>query len=426
MSDTATTPSIRTLRVSLLVIAIILAMTAAGGATTASAGAPNGSIDPAIEQCLLDMHNAERVSRGIAPLSADASLVQYARDWSFEMEATGFRHSDLSFPGSWRGRGENISWSQGYGAGCSNHHEGFMNSTGHRANILRASYDRIGIGIVHDPQQGSIVWVTVVFGDSDGAVGPSPTPGDPTPIPAFPPSPCTGGACDGFAAIDGDGRWRVFDVVGDEEPEDFFYGNPGDIAFMGDWNGNGTATPGLYRQNDGYIYLRNSNTQGKADYEFFFGNPGDFPLVGDWNGDGKDTVSIWRQSEGKVYVMNVLGTNGGSLGAADFSFAFGNPGDKAFTGDFDGDGRDSIGLYRSSTGFVYFRNPLSTGVASSSFFYGDPGDQILAGDWDGDGDDTVAVYRPSNRKFYVNLNNAAGTADWSAYLGAYASVVSGS
>ena len=93
MSDSARTPSVPTLRVLLLVGSIIAAMIVAGGATAASAGAPNGSIDPAIEQCLLDMHNAERVSRGIAPLSADESLVEYARDWSFEMEATGFRHS---------------------------------------------------------------------------------------------------------------------------------------------------------------------------------------------------------------------------------------------------------------------------------------------------------------------------------------------
>ena len=45
----------------------------------------------------------------------------------------------------------------------------------------------------------------------------------------------------------------------------FFYGNPGDYPFMGDWDGDGVETPGLYRRSDGYVYLRNSNSQGIAD-----------------------------------------------------------------------------------------------------------------------------------------------------------------
>jgi hypothetical protein len=173
------------------------------------------------------------------------------------------------------------------------------------------------------------------------------------------------------------------------------------------------------------VYLRNSNTQGVADYEFFFGDPGDFPVVGDWDGDGLDTVSIYRQSEGRVYVMNRLGTDGGGLGEADFDFLFGNPGDAPFVGDFDGDGMDSVGLYRRSTGFVYFRNGLSSGVAEFEFFYGDPGDVIVAGDWDGDGDDTVAVYRPGDGRFYVNLENAPGAADHTMTVGSYSQAAAG-
>ncbi|MGB5532432.1 MAG: hypothetical protein WBN71_04950, partial [Acidimicrobiia bacterium] len=82
----------------------------------------------------------------------------------------------------------------------------------------------------------------------------------------------------------------------------FYYGNPGDYPMMGDWDCNGIATPGLYRQSDGYVYLRNSNTQGIADIRFYFGNPGDVPIAGDFNGDGCDTVSIYRQTEGQVYI----------------------------------------------------------------------------------------------------------------------------
>ncbi|GMQ85591.1 MAG: hypothetical protein BMS9Abin07_1158 [Acidimicrobiia bacterium] len=232
--------------------------------------------------------------------------------------------------------------------------------------------------------------------------------------------PCPSGTCDSAGLIDGGGKWWLWSALSaDATINKFYFGNPGDIAFMGDWDGDGVATPGLYRQSDGFVYLRNSNTQGIADITFFFGNPGDYPLVGDFNGNGRDTVSIYRPSEARVYVINELGTDGGGLGAADYSFVFGNPGDSPFVGDFNGDGRDSVGLHRASTGFVYFRNTLTQGNAHLSFFYGNPGDVILAGDWDGDGDDTVAVYRPSTGKIYVNLENSSGVADYTLNVGSF-------
>ena len=204
---------------------------------------------------------------------------------------------------------------------------------------------------------------------------------------------------------------------------DFYYGVPGDIAFSGDWNCNGTRTPGLYRQSDGFVYLRNSNTQGIADITFYFGNPGDVPIAGDFNGDGCDTVSLYRATEGRVYVINRLGEDGGGLGAAEIDYYFGDPGDKPFAGDFNGDGIDTIGLHREYTGLVYFSNYHAQGTADSSFIYGDPNDQILAGDWNGDGVDTVAVFRPSVGIFYVKLSNAQGVADHEYSIGPYAQVV---
>jgi hypothetical protein len=193
---------------------------------------------------------------------------------------------------------------------------------------------------------------------------------------------------------------------------DFWFGNPGDVPFMGDWNCDGVDTPGLYRQSDGFVYLRNSNTSGAADVSFFYGNPGDVPLAGDWDGDGCDTVSLYRLSEGRMYIRNELGT-----GVADYSYFFGNPGDVPFVGDFDGDGVDTVGLHRESTGLVYFRNSHTSGVADAQFVYGDPGDVIMAGDWNGNGIDTVAVYRPSNGMLYLNDTNAPGNAAYSMPVG---------
>lgn len=194
----------------------------------------------------------------------------------------------------------------------------------------------------------------------------------------------------------------------------FFFGNPGDVPVIGDWDCDGDDTPGLYRQSDGFVYLRNSNTQGIADIRFFFGNPADIPLAGDFNGDGCDTISIYRPSEGKVFIINELGKNNAGLGAAEFDYFFGNPGDKPFVGDFDNDGVDTIGLHRESTGLVYFRNTHTQGIADEQFIYGDPGDKIIAGDWaqkEASGSDTVGIFRPSEGKVYLRFTNTQGIAD---------------
>ncbi len=239
-----------------------------------------------------------------------------------------------------------------------------------------------------------------------------------------PDDPCpTTEECSGIFTVSESGVWSLKPALSEPSIADFYYGVPGDVAFSGDWNCDGTRTPGLYRQSDGFVYLRNSNTQGIADITFYFGNPGDIPIAGDFDGDGCDTVSLYRASEGRVYLINRLGEDGGGLGAADFDYYFGDPGDKPFAGDFNGNGVDTIGLHREYTGLVYFRNYHAQGAADSSFIYGDPDDQILAGDWNGDGVDTVAVYRPSVGILYVKLSNGQGVADHEYSIGPYSQVV---
>jgi Tol biopolymer transport system component len=192
----------------------------------------------------------------------------------------------------------------------------------------------------------------------------------------------------------------------------FYFGNPGDFPFVGDWDCDGDDTPGMHRPSDGFIYLRTSNTQGVADVSFYFGNPSDVPLAGDFNGDGCDTVSIYRPSEARFYIINELGNDDGGLGAADYSFLFGNVGDNPVVGDWDGDGVDEIGLHRESTGFFYYRNTLTTGIADGHFYFGNPSDRLVSGDWGGvEGQDTPAIFRPSNTAFYFRDTLTQGIAD---------------
>jgi SpoIID/LytB domain protein len=211
------------------------------------------------------------------------------------------------------------------------------------------------------------------------------------------------------------GLWRFYNSAG--TLGQFYFGNPGDYGFMGDWNCDGIDTPGLYRQSDGYAYLRNSNTEGVADISFFFGNPGDLPLAGDFDGDGCDTLSIYRPAEGRFYVINHLGSGDKGLGFAEFSYYFGNPGDAPFMGDWDGDGIDTPGLRRHSNGFVYLRHSNTEGFADIDYFYGDPGDIVFTGDWDNNGSDTLGLYRPSNGTVYLRNTNSTGIADFAYQMG---------
>jgi len=231
---------------------------------------------------------------------------------------------------------------------------------------------------------------------------------------------CLGSSCDTIGYVNYQGIWSLADRPRTKpELNEFYFGNPGDAPFSGDWDCDGDDTPGLYRRSDGFVYLRASNTQGIADYEFYFGNPGDVPIVGDFNGDGCDTVSIFRPAEHRMYIINELGEDGAGLGAADFSFAFGDIGDVPFVGDFDGDGADEIALHRPSTGRIYLKSDLSSGTADVSFVYGLPGDVPVAGDWNGDGVDTVAVFRPDEGNWYIKLTNGPGVADHIVHLHAH-------
>ena len=106
---------------------------------------------------------------------------------------------------------------------------------------------------------------------------------------------------------------------------------------VGDWNGDGTDTIGVFRS--GVFYLRNTNTTGVGDVTAGFGNPTDRPVVGDWNGDGTDTIGVSRGAT--FYLRNTNTTGTGELSAS-----FGDPSDWPIVGDWNGDHIDTIGIVR--------------------------------------------------------------------------------
>jgi hypothetical protein len=184
------------------------------------------------------------------------------------------------------------------------------------------------------------------------------------------------------------------------------YGLPGDYPVVGDWDGNRTATIGIYR--NGTFYLRNSNTKGVAEIKFAFGSPGDQPIAGDWNGDGMDTIGVYNN--GTFYLRN-----SNSAGPPDMVFSLGMAGDVAIAGDWTGKGYDTVGVFRPGNGALFLKNFNTTGVADIQINYGLPGDRPITGDWDGNGTDTIGVYRAG--KFLLRNSNTIGVAEISFLLG---------
>ncbi|MGI9648496.1 MAG: hypothetical protein ACR2OI_08260, partial [Acidimicrobiia bacterium] len=100
------------------------------------------------------------------------------------------------------------------------------------------------------------------------------------------------------------GTWHL--RARDGSTTTFYYGIPGDVPLMGDWDCDGIDTVGMYRPTNGFAYLRNSNDFGVGEIEFFVGIPGDKPLAGDWDGDGCDSLGLFRG--GQVLLANSLAT----------------------------------------------------------------------------------------------------------------------
>lgn len=112
----------------------------------------------AYEQEVVRLVNAERASYGLPALSIRADLCQYARVKSQDMHDSGyFSHTSpnygspfdmmKSFGITYSHAGENIAMGYSTPEAVVS---AWMNSEGHRANILSASYTELGVGYVAD------------------------------------------------------------------------------------------------------------------------------------------------------------------------------------------------------------------------------------------------------------------------------------
>ncbi len=94
------------------------------------------------------------------------------------MPGGGFHHSNISAllnDGRLSWVGENIAWARGAGVASSTMHSMWMQSQGHRNNMLSPTYDVVGIGVYCAPD--GTLWATQSFGRlaSTGPGAPAPS-----------------------------------------------------------------------------------------------------------------------------------------------------------------------------------------------------------------------------------------------------------
>jgi uncharacterized protein YkwD len=141
-------------------------------------GSPGGPAPrtTTIAREIFTMVNQERAARGLPAFAWDPQLANLAADWSANMAASGnFNHRDLSgtirqpgWAGVYWGLGENIV--TGGGLTSNSSHAAWMNSPGHRQNVLQPGFDSIGIGVFCDAN--GRLWATQNFGRHAGTNAP--------------------------------------------------------------------------------------------------------------------------------------------------------------------------------------------------------------------------------------------------------------
>ncbi|MBZ9606334.1 LysM peptidoglycan-binding domain-containing protein [Clostridium estertheticum] len=132
---------------------------------------PNLAEDKKLEKEVVTLVNQERAKQGLAPLKDNWELSRVARYKSGDMgDKNYFSHTSPTYGSpfdmmknfgiKYTSAGENIAMGQQTAASVM---KSWMNSPGHKANILSKNFTEIGVGVAKD-KSGTIYWTQQFIG----------------------------------------------------------------------------------------------------------------------------------------------------------------------------------------------------------------------------------------------------------------------
>ncbi len=175
---------------------------------------------------------------------------------------------------------------------------------------------------------------------------------------------------------------------------------------------------GVFRPTSTFIVTQSITTVVGQNATFTGGLAGQKGVSGDWNGDGIDTIGSFTNGTWKIRNSNFPIINP-PFGGGIITITFGQAGDLPVVGDWNNDGVDTPGVYRPSVGQFFLTNSTSTTPAVEiTVTFGIAEDLPVAGDWNADGFDSVGVFRPSSGQFFLTDDNVlAATIDQAFFFG---------
>lgn len=218
-----------------------------------------------------------------------------------------------------------------------------------------------------------------------------------------------------FLDLNGNGIWDGCNVDLCLGP----FGGTGDLPIIGDWTGSGMQNIGIFRPSTGewFLDLNGNGTLDGCNIDRCLrtsSSQNGLPFAGDWNGSGLDMIGELIPGRTAKWYLDI--NSDGTLDCnSDLCFKFiANDGDLPVAGDWNGSGKSKIGVFRPSTG-AWYLDLNGDGQWKNCTFeicmksFGTAGDRPVAGDWTGNGKTKIGVYRAATGEWFLDLN---GNGKW--------------
>ncbi len=186
------------------------------------------------------------------------------------------------------------------------------------------------------------------------------------------------------------------------------FGAAADVPVVGDYDGDGLSDIALWRPSTGVWSVLHSSDgyQPGSVLQVQWGSQakGDVPVPGDYDGDGRTDIAVWRRGSGMWYILP-SGDEYSAASALAIQWGIARQNDVPVQADYDGDGATDIAVWRAKTGqWCILRS--SDGFSASSpqvlqWGIGRQKDVPVPGDYDGDGLADIGVWRRTSGTWYI-------------------------